>query len=143
MIFGGIVCILVAIWIYRTAVEAKIPNPYYWVIASVAVYLAVQLGMIGVNAAIIDFFTTDVSSAYDSAGGLNARDNSDAAGLQTGKGGTFIGIIFELLPWVFPFLTVAILRVLFMLKTKITLTNLFSGIKEMFGSIIKSFKNPQ
>jgi len=143
MVFGGIISILIAIWIYRTGIEAKTGNVFYWVAGSAIVFLVAQVAVIYLNAAIIEIFSVDVSKSYDSAGGLNARDNSDTAGLQAGTGGTFIGIIFELLPFFVPFFIIAILRVKFMLKTSITIPNLFSGIKETFLSIGKSFKTPE
>lgn len=143
MVFGGIISILIAIWIYRTAIQEKTGYALYWVAASVIIFLVVQAVMIYINAAIIETFAGDVNSTYDSAGGLNARDNSDTAGLQTGAGGTFIGILFEILPFIVPFFVIAVLRVKFMLKTNLTVANLFSGLKEMFVSIKQSFKAPE
>jgi hypothetical protein len=143
MVFGGIISILIAIWIYRTAIQEKTGYALYWVAASVIIFLAVQALMIYINAAIIEGFAGDVNSTYDSAGGLNARDNSDTAGLQSGAGGTFIGILFEILPFIVPFFVIAVLRVKFMLKTNLTVASLFSGLKEMFISIKQSFKTPE
>lgn len=143
MVYGGIISILIAIWIYRTAIQLKMANVWYWVAASAAIFLTVQLGMIFVNATIIEIFAVDTTSTYDDAGGLNARDNADAAGLQTGAVGTVIGIIFELLPFIVPFLIIAYLRLKFMTKESFSAANLFSGIKEMFISIGQSFKAPQ
>ena len=140
MVFGGLVDILVAIWVYRTAVEQKTGNALYWAAGSFIVSLAVQLLMIYFNGFVIESFDTDINSEYDSAGGLNARDNSDTAGLQTGSGGTLIGIIFEILPLVAPVIAVAVLRQLVMLKQSFSFLTLFSGVKEMFVSIKNSFK---
>lgn len=140
MVFGGIISILIAIWIYRTAVEAKTGNTFYWVVGSVVAYLLVQTIMIYFNAMIIEIADGDVSDAYDSAGGLNSRDNSDTAGLQSGTGGTFIGIIFELLPFIVPFFVVAVLRLVLMLKQPFSIGGLFGGIKEMFVAIGDSFR---
>jgi hypothetical protein len=89
---------------------------------------------------IIEFFDGDVSTEYDNAGGLNSRDNSDRAGLQTGTGGTFIGIIFEIIPWITPFFVIATARLIFMLKQPFSFKGLFSGIKETFIAIGDSFK---
>ncbi|MCK5924401.1 MAG: hypothetical protein KAG10_00755 [Methylococcales bacterium] len=96
--------------------------------------------MMSVNAGIIEFFDGDISTEYDNAGGLNARDNSDSAGLQTGTGGSLIGILFEIIPWVTPFFIIAVLRLLFMLKQPFSFGGLFGGIKEMFVAIGDSFK---
>ena len=140
MVFGGLISILIAIWIYRTAVQEKTGNTLYWVAGSFVVYLGVQLTMIYFNIMIIETFDGDVSSEYDTAGGLNARDNSDTAGLQSGTGGTIIGIIFELLPFIVPFFAVAVIRLMVMLRKPFDFMSLFGGIKEMFVSIKNSFK---
>ncbi|MCK5120441.1 MAG: hypothetical protein KAQ91_00585 [Methylococcales bacterium] len=140
MTFGGIIAIFIAIWIYRTALENKTGNALYWVAGSFIVYLVMQFVMIQFNLMIIETFDTDISSEYDTAGGLKARDNSDTAGIQSGTGGTVVGIIFELLPWIVPFFVVAIIRQLFMLKQAFNFMGLFDGLKEMFISIKNSFK---
>lgn len=140
MIFGGLIAILIAIWIYRTAIEAKTGHAMYWVIGSFIVYLTVQVLMISFNAMIVEWFDGDVSPQYDSAGGLNARDNSDTAGLQTGTGGTLIGIIFELLPFIVPFFVIAVIRLQLMLKQPFSFGALFSGIKGVFAAILQNFK---
>jgi hypothetical protein len=140
MTFGGIIAIFIAIWIYRTAIELKTGNALYWVAGSFIVYLFVQYLVIIFNGAIIEGFDTDISSEYDDAGGLNNRDNSDTAGLQSGTGGSLIGIIFELLTWIAPFFVVAIIRQLYMLKQSFSFMGLFDGLKEMFISIKNSFK---
>ncbi len=137
---GGIVAVLTAIWIYRTAIQAKTGNTFYWVAGTFVIFLVVQWIKIMYNAWFIDVFDGDVSAAYDDAGGLNMRDNSDTAGLQSGSWGTFFGIKFELLPVIVPWFVVALIRVKFMLKEKITFKSLFSGIKEMFIDIGNSFK---
>lgn len=138
--FGGLISILIAIWIYRTAVEAKTGNMLYWVVGSVVVFLSLQLMMTYFNAAIVDSFDRDLGTSYDSAGGLNVRDNSDTAGLQSGSGGTLIGIMFEILPLMVPFFVIAIIRQLLMLKQPFSFMGLFGGIKDMFAGIKNSFK---
>lgn len=137
---GGLIAILIAIWIYRTAIEAKTGNMLFWVAGSFVVFISVQLMMIFFNTMIIETFDGDVSTAYDAAGGLNVRDNSDTAGLQSGSGGTLIGIIFELIPNIVPFFVVAFLRLKLMLKQPFSFMGLFGGIKEMFVGIKNSFK---
>ncbi len=140
MTIGGIVAIFIAIWIYRTAKEHKTGRGFYWVVGSFVVFLIMQFIMIKFNMLVIETFDTDIGSDYDNAGGLNNRDNTDTAGLQSGAGGTIIGIIFELLPWVVPFFVVAIIRQLIMLKQSFNFKDLFEGLKPMFISIRDSFK---
>jgi len=140
MVFGGLIAIFIAIWVFRTAVQAKIDNKLLWVAGSFVVFLAIQVSMIYFNAMIIETFDSDISATYDSAGGLNARDNSDTAGLQSGTGGSIIGILFELLTWTVPFLTIAAIRLVVMLKQPFNVKELFSGTKETLLSIKDSFK---
>ncbi len=140
MVYSGIIAILIAIWIYRTATDAKISNKFYWVTGSVLFFMLLKIIMINFNVMIIEIFDTDIGDAYDNAGGLNRRDNSDAAGLQTGAGGTLIGILFEILPAIMPFLGIAVLRLLVMLKQPFGFMALFGGLKEMFIAIGDSFK---
>jgi hypothetical protein len=139
MTYGGIIAIFIAIWIYRTGVENKTGKVFYWVVGSFIVFLAGSLFATYFNGTIIEMFDTDISSEYDNAGGLNAIDDS-SSGIQSGAGGTFIGIIFELLTWIIPFFIIALLRQLVMLKQSFNFMGLFSGIKEMFVSIKNSFK---
>ncbi len=139
MTFGGIVAILIAIWIYRTALEAKTGNAIYWVIASFVTYLVLQILMIKFNATIIDIFDGTASFEYDTTGALNSPDNSNTAGIQSGTGGTFMGIIFELIAWVLPFLAIAVIRLKLMLKQPFSVGGLFGGITEMFTAIGNSF----
>lgn len=140
MVIGGLLAIFIAIWIFRTAVQEKTGNTLLWVAGSFVTFLAIQVTMIYFNVMIIEIFDGDVSSTYDSAGGLNARDNSDTAGLQTGTGGTLIGILFELLPFLVPFFIVAVLRQLVMLKQAFNLKELLSGTKSALMGIKDSFK---
>lgn len=141
MVYSGIIAILIAMWIFRTAREAKTGNTLYWVVGSVIAFMLLKTVMIYFNAMIIEVFDGDVSDVYDDAGGLNRRDNSDAAGLQTGTGGTLIGIMFELSPAIIPFFAVAAMRLMLMLKQPFAFIPLFGGIKEMFVAIGDSFKS--
>jgi len=140
MVIGGLIAILIAIWIYRTAIQAKTGNALYWVLGGFVLFMSLQIVMIYLNILIIETFDGDVSAEYDSAGGLNSRDNSDTAGIQSGAGGTFVGILFELLPFIVPFFAVAAARQMFMLKKAFNFMGLFDGLKEMFISIKNSFK---
>lgn len=141
MVYGGIIAIFTAIWIYRTAIEAKTGNAVLWVAGSFVMYLALQMLIIYCNATIVEIFDRDISVEYDNAGGLNARDHSDTAGLQSGPFGTFIGVMFELATFIIPFFVVAIVRLKLMLKQPLSFPNLFGGIGSMFAAIGASFKN--
>jgi len=140
MVIGGLLAIFIAIWVFRTAVQEKTGNTLLWVAGSFITFLGTQVAMIYFNVMIIEFFDGDVSATYDSAGGLNARDNSDTAGLQSGTGGTFIGILFELLPYIVPFVVVAVIRQVLMLKQAFNIKTLFNGTKAVLLGIKDSFK---
>ena len=140
MVFGGIISILIAIWIFRTAREAKTGNTLYWVAGSFVTFLVVYVMMVYFNNMIIETFDVDIGNKYDNAGGLNAKDNSDSAGLQSGTGGNIIGIFFEIFPWVVPFFVIAVIRLMLMLKQPFGFMPLFGGIKETFIAIGDSFK---
>ena len=140
MVIGGLIAILIAIWIYRTAIQAKTGNALFWVLGGFVLFMSLQIMMIYLNVMVIETFDRDISADYDNAGGLNARDNSDSGGLHTGTGGTLIGILFEILPFIVPFFAVAVARQMFMLKQAFNFMGLFDGIKEVFISIKNSFK---
>jgi hypothetical protein len=140
MVIGGLLAILIAIWIYRTALEAKTGNALFWVAGSFIVFLGIQITMIYFNVMIIETFDKDIPSNYTDAGGLNARDDADSTGLQSGPAGTLIGIIFEFLPFIVPFFVVAILRQVVMLRQSFAFGTLFGGFKETLVSIKNSFK---
>ncbi|NOQ35812.1 MAG: hypothetical protein GQ569_07945 [Methylococcaceae bacterium] len=139
MVFGGIISILIAIWIYRTAVQAKTGNTLYWVAGSVIVFLVVQTIMIYFNVMIIEIFDKDISDVYDNAGGLDSVNDS-SAGIQSGTGGTLIGILFELTPFIASFFVIAVIRLMLMLKQPFAFMPLFGGVKETFIAIGESFK---
>ncbi len=140
MVYGGLVSIILAIWIYQTGMEHKIKNTLFWVAGAVAIFLLMQTKMILFNAFIIESFDSDVGEHYDDIGGLNKRDNIDTAGLQSGGTGTVIGIFFEFLPLVVPFFVVAVLRQMIMLRESFSFGTLFSGLTGVFVSIKNSFK---
>lgn len=140
MIIGGLISILIAIWIYRTALEEKTSNAIYWVFGSFVVYITIQILMIYFNVLIIETFDSDVNADYAEAGGREARDRS-GTGIQDGPGGTLIGILFEIIPFIVPFFVVAVIRLKLMLKQPVSFKTLFGGIKETFTAIIKSFKD--
>jgi len=140
MVFGGLIAIFIAIWVFKTAVQEKTGNTFLWVVASFVVFLAAQVSMIYFNSMIIEMFDGDISATYDSAGGLNARDNSDTAGLQTGTGGTLIGILFELIPYLVPFFLIAVIRQMVMLRQPFKAKELLNGSAAILVGIKNSFK---
>ncbi len=134
---GGIFMIFVAIWIYQSAIRAKVNNMFYWVAGSAAVFFVVQF-------LLVEFDITLLESLRSSEGGenyeaLNGADRKNEGDFQ-GFGGVLESLFFELFPQIAGFVAIAVLRNRFMLKEPLNITNLFSGIKEMFSSIANSFK---
>lgn len=107
-----------------------------WVSICAVVFLVVQVLFYNINIMIIDGLDgKDVGGEYD-------RDLTSVGDRKTqeGAGGWFMPVLFELLPPMAGFLSVSVIRSLFIMKEALTPANLFSGVKEMFESIKNSFK---
>lgn len=138
--FGGLLTILVAIWIYRSAVQAKTGNVLYWTAGAAIMFFVVQILFYEFNIFILDTFDgSDIGGDYD-RNLTSIGDRKDSGGLQDGFFGTILGVVFEILPLVMAWLSVALVRTKFMLKESINFSNLVSGIKDMFIGIKNSFK---
>lgn len=133
---GGIVMILTVIWVYQSLMRAKKDKVLLWVSVCAVVFLVVQVLFYNINIMIIDGLDgKDVGGEYD-------RDLTSVGDRKTqeGAGGWFMPVLFELLPPMAGFLSVSVVRSLFIMKEALTPANLFSGVKEMFDSIKNSFK---
>lgn len=133
---GGIVMILTVIWVYQSLMRAKKDKVLLWVSVCAIVFLVVQVLFYNINIMIIDGLDgKDVGGEYD-------RDLTSVGDRKTqeGAGGWFMPVLFELLPPIAGFLSVSVIRSLFIMKEALTPANLFSGVKEMFESIKNSFK---
>lgn len=138
--FGGVLTILIAIWVFSTATHAKTGKVIYWTAGAVVLFLVVQYLFVQLNILIIDGYGSDVGGDYDrDLTDIGAR-NTNGGGIQEGFFGTVLGILFELLPLFMGWLCVAFIRVKYMLKQELSLKNLVSGITNMFVSIKNSFK---
>ncbi len=136
---GGIIMILVAVWIFQSVKQVKKPNGLFWIAGCVAVFFAVQWLLVQLNIIIIDTYQgEDIGSNYD-------RDLSSIGDRNTtnekGTGGVILNVLYELFPPFGAFLTVAFIRTKFILNAPLTVANLFSGIKELFVGIKDSFKS--
>lgn len=133
---GGIVMVLTVIWVYQSLMRAKKDNVLMWVGVCAVVFLIVQVMFYNINIMIIDGLEgKDVGGEYD-------REITSVGDRKTqeGAGGWFMPVVFELLPPIAGFLSVAVIRTLIIMKEALTPANLFSGVKEMFVSIKNSFK---
>ncbi len=141
---GGVFIVLVAIWMYQAAVKAQKDNALLWVVIGCVVFFVVQFAVVKLNATLAETMmsaSVDKDPAY--AGELYNRTgpiNSQSSG---GVRAFFLFLLVEILP---PFLGVVgagFVRTMFVLKEKLTLKNIFGGIKEMFIDIGRSFKTSQ
>jgi len=138
--FGGLLSILIAIWVYRTAVQAKTGKILFWTAGAAIMFFVVQILFYNFNIIILDTFDgSDIGGDYD-RDYADIGDRKDGGGLQGGFFGSVLGILFEILPLVMAWFSVALVRTKFMLKESINYTNLVSGIKDMFIGIKNSFK---
>ncbi len=136
---GGILMILVAVWVFQSVKQVKKPNGLFWIAGCVAVFFAVQWLLVQLNIIIIDSYQgDDIGGNYDrDLASIGDRNTTN----EKGTGGVFLNVLYELLPPFGGFLAVAFIRTKFILNEALTITNLFSGIKELFISIKDSFKS--
>jgi len=138
--FGGVLTILIAIWVFSTATKAKTGKVIYWTAGAALLFLVVQYLFVQLNIIIIDGYGSDVGGEYDrDLTDIGAR-NTSGGGIQEGFFGTILGILFEILPLFMGCLSVALIRTKYLLKQEINLANLISGIGDMFIGIKNSFK---
>ncbi|MEI7795090.1 MAG: hypothetical protein WCI06_00460 [Methylococcaceae bacterium] len=134
---GGMFMIFVAIWVYQSAARAKVQNMFYWVVGSVVTFFVVQLLLVEFDIYLLEALRSSEGGAvYEGENGADRKNEGDFQGF----GGVLESLFFELMPQITGFLAVAVLRNRFMLKEPLTVTNLFSGIKELFVRIKDSFK---
>lgn len=139
---GGIVMILVALWVYQSAAKANVNNVIIWVAVSAAAFFVVQTLLVQFNIYILEAVRSSESGSGYERELLTVGDRKNEGGFQ-GFGGILLSTFFELMPPVAGFLAVAVIRNRFMLKEPLSIANLFSGIKEMFQGIKQSFKSSE
>ncbi|WP_020158134.1 MULTISPECIES: hypothetical protein [Methylobacter] len=139
---GGIIMIIAALWVYQSAMRAKINNVLMWVAISAAVFFAVQMLLVQFNIYILEAIKGSESNAGYERDLLSIGDRKNESGFQ-GVGGILLSIFFELMPPIAGFMAVAVVRNKFVLKEEFNLANLFSGLKELFQGIKQSFKTTE
>lgn len=134
---GGIFMIFVAVWVYQSAVRAKVNNMLYWVMGSAVTFFVVQFLLVEFDITLLESLrSSEGGASYEAVNGADRKNEGDFQGF----GGVLESLFFELMPQIAGFLAVAVVRNRFMLKEPLNVTNLFSGVKEMFLSIKNSFK---
>ena len=135
---GGVIMILVAIWVYQSLIKAKTGNLLWWVAGCAALFFATEfLTELFCIETIDALGGKDIGGDYDPSL-TDARDRKT----QEGPGGLFMPFLCEVLPSLFGIVAVGFVRTKLILKESLTPANLFSGIKELFISIKNSFKTP-
>jgi hypothetical protein len=139
---GGIIMIFVALWMYQSAMKAKVDNVLMWVGIGVVAFFVVQTLLVQSNVFILEAVRGSGADANYERDLTSIGDRKNAGGFQ-GVGGYLLSLFFELVPPFAGFLVAAIIRLKFITKESFSIGNLFGGLKEMFVSIKNSFKNPQ
>jgi hypothetical protein len=169
---GAVIMILVAIWIYQSALKAKMPNVLLYTAGAAVIFFITQFMLIEFNVNVFSLdgskteskmmAPTDEACEDDKTTNTKAGDKDGDMGQFKGTscsmvhGGDrqdeerylgFSGVLkslyFELMPQIFGFLLIAFLRLKFITKEELNVTNLFGGLKDMFASIKQSFTSPQ
>lgn len=134
---SGIIMILVALWIYQSAMRAKMSNVMMWVAgAAIGFFIMVFLFQY-ININILESFrASEGGSAYEALQGADRKNEGDFTGFT----GILKSLYEELSPSIISFACIAFLRLKFITKESLSAANLFSGLKEMFLSIKQSFQ---
>lgn len=131
--------ILVALWIYQSAMRAKISNVMMWVAIGAVAFFVVQLVFIDINLYIMESIKSGEGGSDYERDLTTIGDRKNEGGFQ-GFGGILFSLYLELMPQIVGVLAVALIRLKFITKEAITLGNLFGDVKEMFQGIKQSFK---
>ena len=137
---GGIVMILVVLWVYQSAMRAKVERVLLWVAVCAILFLIVQVFSVNFNIYILEALrgsgTGDENYERDLMS-IGARKNE--GGFQ-GFWGVLLSLFLELFPPAFGVVAVGLVRTKLILKEELNVKNIFSGIKELFVGIKNSFK---
>ncbi|PPC90495.1 MAG: hypothetical protein CTY34_07570 [Methylobacter sp.] len=136
---GGIIMIFAALWVYQSALKAKVSNVLMWVGVCVVAFFVTQTLLVQVNVYILELIRESESTAGYERDLTSIGDRKNEGGFQ-GVLGVLLSVFFELMPPLVAFLVVAIIRAKFVLKAGFSLDVLFGGFKEVFESIKQSFK---
>ena len=139
---AGIIIVLVAVWMYQGAMQAKTSNAFLWVAIGCVTFFVAQLLMVNFNVYFLESLK-DLPSGegvdLDFSGQQVSHDNIG------GFSAILLSLYLEIVPVIVGVIAAGLVRTIFVLKVKPTPVNLFSGIKEMmsglFNGIKDSFKN--
>ncbi len=126
---GAFFSIFVAIWFFKTAIKEQTGNAMYWAAAGAALFFVLQYVGVMLEIYLIEVIKED-------SRGFGISDRADKAGESIMA--RVESILYELTPILVGLLTSALVRVIFLLKQKPSLSNLFSGVKDVFSSSEKT-----
>ena len=137
---SGMVMIFVALWIYQSAMKAKMDNVMMWVAGGAVLFFIMVFLLQYVNINILESFrASEGGSAYEAVQGADRKNQGDF----TGFAGILKSLYEELSPSIISFVIIAFLRLKLITKESFSVANLFGGLKEMFQNIKQSFKSPE
>ncbi len=132
--------VFVAIWLYQSAMKAKIDNVILWVAGGAIAFFFLVFLLQYININILESFrASEGGSAYEAINGADRKNQGDFTGFT----GILKSLYEELSPSIISFLIIAFLRLKFITKESFSVANLFGGLKEMFQNIKQSFKSPE
>jgi hypothetical protein len=137
---GGVIMILVAVWLYQSALKAKTSNLLLWVAVGSITFFVVQFLLVDLNVYLLEAVRSGKTSVGYEA--VDGADRKNVGGFQ-GFGGILESLFFELFPPFAGVVAAGLIRVKFITKEAISLTTIFGGIKELFQGIKESFKSPE
>ena len=137
---SGMIMVFVAIWLYQSAMKAKVDNAIMWVAGGAILFFFLVFLLQYININILESFrASEGGKAYEAINGADRKNQGDF----TGFAGILKSLYEELSPSIVSFVVIAFLRLKFITKESFSAANLFGGIKEMFQNIKQSFKSPE
>ena len=137
---SGMIMVFVAIWLYQSAMKAKVDNAIMWVAGGAILFFALVFLLQYININILESLrASEGGSAYEALNGADRKNQGDF----TGFAGILKSLYEELSPSIISFVIIAFLRLKFITKESFSVANLFGGFKEMFQNIKQSFKSPE
>ena len=137
---SGMIMVFIAIWLYQSAMKAKIDNAILWVGGGAILFFFLVFLFQYININMLESFrASEGGSAYEALNGADRKNQGDF----TGFAGILKSLYEELSPSIISFVIIAFLRLKFITKESFSAANLFGGLKEMFQNIKQSFKSPE
>ncbi len=137
---SGMIMIFIAIWIYQSAMKAKVSNVIMWVAGGAILFFFLVFLFQYINILILESArSSEGGIAYEAINGADRKNEGDF----TGFSGILKSLYDELSPSIMSFGIIAFLRLKFITKESLSVANLFGGIIEMLQKIKESFKSPE